>query len=142
MTKLEEKAKEILAEKERTKAEIERRIAEETAKNKAFLKSEFEKAFASVLDMLVESGISYEPGMNDERYTHKGTFIEFRLGANALRMDFSNANSYRYCYTSYSSNMMEAKTVGQPMVYGQWEMDKFIVWIYKELLGKEEEVAA
>lgn len=63
---------------------------------------------------------------------------EFKKGDKSLKMDFSSAEKYRLCF-------VPKKDFGTiiPMIFGKWEMDAFIVWIYEELMvQKLEEVAA
>lgn len=102
------------------------KIDAESKKALAFIQAQFELRFVDYLELLKNEGIEYSAKFHDNRYHHQGSFIEFKKGEKRLRMDFSNANSYRY----------ECPSEGKygTMVYGQWDFDRFILFIHDNLL--------
>lgn len=93
------------------------------------LLNQFELGFKDVLHLLRGSGISYTAGLVNEHFTSGDSFIEFHFNKSKLRMDFENARSYRYESTGKG---------GYPTShYAHWDLDQFIIWIYKDLIQKD-----
>ncbi len=97
--------------------------------------SEFEARFEDILPMLKEAGITYKGGTQHHNYPSNATYIEFFLGEKSLKMDFVHRKSYRYEFV-YKSSPSDYRQNGT-MTYGEWDKDRFILWIYDELINKQ-----
>lgn len=93
------------------------------------LRNNFEESFKEVLPMLAEAGINYTAHRQNARYSHMSSYIKFDLAGKSLKMDFTETGGWRYEFVPYS------KDYGT-MCYGEWPMDRFIVWITENLLKK------
>ena len=100
--------------------------------------NEFEAGFVDVLPMLKEAGITYKGGTQHRNYPSNATYIEFFYGKKSLKMDFVHRKSYRYefVYKSSPSDYRNHCT----MTYGDWDKDRFIMWIYDELINKDKKL--
>ena len=125
MSQILKRAREL---REAQRVEEEKEQAEKTKECQeamSILKQEFEAGFKSVLGMLKEDNIEYSAQRVDPRYPHQGSFIEFtKPGFTPLRMDFINQNNYRFEHVRKGHGSMQ---------YGNWSMDKFILFIAKWL---------
>jgi len=98
MTELEKRAQKIINEKTRTTNEIARQLEAAKAEKLLRLNNDFKEGFNDVLDLLLEAGIAWKAGFQD---AGEG-YIEFTKDDKALKMDFSHAKSYRYCFVDRS----------------------------------------
>lgn len=128
-TKLSKLANQLKLTQSEIKKSEEFRKALELKVIKNRLRKEFKIAFADILEMLKEENITWQPKLQDDRYEYMGTYILFRRNKKTLAMDFSHRNSYRYEFVRYGN------TYGGTMTYGAWDMDRFILWIYDNLIS-------
>ena len=124
--KIEKLAKQIKSGEAKAQRAIHQQILKEQQEFEAKLLEEFKIGFSEQLPLLEEAKITFSAHQNDARYSHKGSHILFKLNKSELRMDFTNRRSYRY----------EHKTEGGTMTYGEWNKEKFILFIYDNLLKK------
>lgn len=129
MTKLSERVAEIKSSEAASKSQKEKLERKKVKAIKANLLAEFEIGFANELEILKEESITWKPMMQDERYEHLGTYIQFKRKGKILNMDFSNRKSYRLEFVSHSH-----RPYGGTMVYGDWSKDRFLVWISDNLI--------
>lgn len=127
---LTELAHNILFAQKRASETTASRLQEERRKKEADILESFKSTFHDLLPSLEKDGITYSAHFK-ATYEHKGSYILFKKGDRTLKMDYTNAISYRYEYTS----------PGDPygrMCYGAWPKDDFILFLYKGLLEDEE----
>ena len=115
-------------EDENNKEKIER----EARETRQYLENEFREAFPNVLPLLKELGIEFRGGMQDDRYQHMGTFIEFIHGSRRLKMDFSNRGSYRYEFVEYNRSINGH--YGNS-TYGKWKEDGLFLFLDEKLIN-------
>lgn len=94
---------------------------------------EFEAGFAEILPLLKDAGITYKGGTQEFNYPSNATYIEFFYDGKYLKMDFNHRKSYRYEFAKKSYTQINYGT----MTFGEWDKDRFIVWIYDELINKQ-----
>lgn len=128
METLKEKAEAILKAEEDRKALLEEEERQKIIGIKQKLLSEFEIGFKDFLDLIKMEGINYKAQMQDDRYAHFGTYIEFFRGDKSVKMDFNSRNSYRYEFVKHNNDGRYGT-----MVYGEWSKDKFLVFLYRSL---------
>ncbi len=127
-----EKAQALRESKSKSDQAYQKKLDKQYKESQATLIEEFEIGFVQVLDMLKESGVSYSAHYQDPRYEHMGTYIQFeKEGLPPLKMDFNNRRSYRYEYVQYSTDRYGT------MTYGNWDMDKFILFLAEWMEGFE-----
>lgn len=133
MSELVKRALELKKNKESTEQynEIQRQKEYDGVINR--ITCEFEAGFKDILPMLKEAGITYKGGTQHRNYPSNATYIEFFLGEKSLKMDFIHRKLYRYEFVRKSYNSINCGT----MTYGDWDKDRFILWIYDELINKQ-----
>jgi len=124
MDNLHERAKKLTESVAADKANKKAEFDAEYSKKCLELQEEFKTAFSEVLEMLADGEITFKAGWQDPRYDFMGRYIEFTHKNKSIRMDFRDANSYRYEYIPYRTDRNNAT-----MCYGKWPIDDFILWI-------------
>jgi len=114
------------AESERNAAEAKRIIEQ--------LEEEFKHTFPDLLPIIEAEGITWRGGMQNENYSHMGTFIEFHYEGRSLKMDFSNRGSYRFEFVPYQGGNNYPYYYGKS-TFGKWPSSRFIVWLDENLVN-------
>lgn len=129
-------AEKIIAARIAASLEKEREAERKWREREQKLLYQFEEAFSEHLPLLRLSDISWTAHFHSE-YEHQGSYIQFEHGGRILKMDFSNATSYRYLYSTPADAGCYHK-----MTYGKWldmGTDDFILFLYEGLFRQPEE---
>lgn len=122
------KMAEIIIERESAKEKSKQLAYErEYANEKNRLYSLFVCRFVSFIELFESDGIKWDIKPKDPNDINGDWYIEFELGGYILKMDFASGQSFRLEYTD--------KNPGS-MVYGDWDDEKFVMFLYDGLIKK------
>ena len=125
MKSLKLQAEEILSAEKHVQDTKKAKVDREYKKHLQFLEKQFKEGFADYLNLLKKEGIQWKAEMQDRKYSHKGSFIEFTKKDKSVRMDFNSQCSYRYEFVIHDQEPSMARST-----FGEWDKKGFILFLY------------